>query len=171
MKLHLYAQQLWHDPAWIVGDKQALYELREAIDHAIKDGNTCLEFETSDGEGYSLYVAELGSKEMAWEQLDLPYTDRSLMGFKDIRPPNPPYSLITPERHKELRTKLLKNSERTCDVSVPEIPNGEYSLHADDIPTETFKAKARVRSVDRSTAYDSSSLNEHIEEDGSYKRR
>src|SRR3990172_12330691 len=77
MKLHIYGQQLNHDAAWLVGDKQALYELRDAVDRAIQDGNTCLDFEAQDGEGYSLYIAEVETKDMTWEQLDLPYTDRS----------------------------------------------------------------------------------------------
>lgn len=170
MKLHVYAQQLNHDSAWIVGDKQALYELRHAIDLALEAGNTCLEFEVADGESYSLYVAELDTKEMTWEQLDLPYTDRSTMGFKNGRPPNPPYSLLTPARHKELRAKLLKDAEKTVEVSVKESRPGEYSLHA-EVPTETFKVKARVRNVDKSMTYEGPSIAEYMEEDEDYKRR
>jgi len=177
MKLHVYAQQLNHDSAWIVGDRQALYELRHAIDLALQEGNTCIEFEVADGESYSLYVAELGSKEMAWEQLDLPYTDRSLMGFKDTHSPNPPYGLLTPERHKALRAKILKAAEKTGEIPIPERSIGEYSLHSGEIPTEiyveiptkTYKAKGRVVNVERSNTYEGPSLNLMREQDEAYE--
>lgn len=168
MKLHIYAQQLNHDSAWIVADKSALFELRDAIDRALKEGNTCSEFYAEDGEGYSLYVVELGEKEMTWEQLDLPYIDRSLMGFNDQHLPHPPYNLITSERHKELRAKLLKNAERTREVSVPEVPLGEYHMLAGDIPTETFKAKARVVKIDRSNTYEGPSITEMLGQNKAY---
>ena len=171
MKLHIYGQQLNHDAAWLVGDKQALYELRDAVDRAIQDGNTCLDFEAQDGEGYSLYIAEVETKDMTWEQLDLPYTDRSGMGFKDSRLPSPPWSLIAPERHKELRAKLLKNSEKTVKVDVPQIrrQDGEYSIHV-DIPAETYKVKARVVKIDRTNTYEGPSLAEMREQDDAYEQ-
>jgi len=166
MKLHVYAQQLNHDAAWLVGDKQALCELRDAVDRAIQDGNTCLDFETQDGEGYSLYIAGLETKDIAWEQLDLPYIDRSAMGFKDSRLPSPPWSLIAPERHKELRAKLLKNSEKTIKVDVPPSP-GEHCIHV-DIPAKT--SKARVVKIDRTNTYEGPSLAEMREQDDAYEQ-
>lgn len=174
MKLHIYAQQLNHDSAWIVGDRQALYELRHAIDLALEQGSTCLEFEVADGETYALYVVELETKEMTWEQVDLPYTDRSVMGFKNARPPSPPYGLLSSARHKELRAKLLKDAEKTVEVPVldtQELSIGEYRIHAGSIPTESFKVKARVKSVNKSTAYDGPSLVEYMDEDEDLKRR
>jgi len=110
MKLHIYAQQLNHDAAMLVADKRALFELRDAIDRALREGNTCLEFEVADGEGYSLYIVELEEKDISWEQLDLPYVDRRSMGFKDQHAPSPPFQLIGADRHKELRAKLRKNA-------------------------------------------------------------
>lgn len=137
MKLHIYAQQLNHDAAMLVADKRALFELRDAIDRALKEGNTCLEFEAADGEGYSLYVVELEEKDISWEQLDLPYVDRRSMGFKDQHAPSPPFQLIGADRHKELRAKLLKDAEKTAEVPIKQSV-GEYSYV--DIPAETFKA-------------------------------
>jgi len=157
MKLHIYAQQLNHDSAWIVGDKEAFLKLRAAIDKALADGNTATEVESADGEGYSVYFAVLPEKDLAWENMDLPYTDRSMMGFKETRLPNPPHDLISIERHKELRAKLKREMDDTLTVEVPPKASGEYHIHM-DIPVKSYKAKARVVRIDRTSAYNGPSL-------------
>jgi len=91
MKLHVYGQQVGHDPAWLVGDKAALYELRDAINAALHEGSSAINVEAADGEAYSFYIVDMEMKNDGWEQLDLPYTDRKSMGFKKTHLPSPPY--------------------------------------------------------------------------------
>jgi len=56
--LHVYSQGFCHDPAGILGTKESLLSLRNAIDKAIEtEGvSSCLQF-TKDGEGYSFLVS------------------------------------------------------------------------------------------------------------------
>lgn len=74
--LHIYAQHSWHMPSRIVGNKNALTVLRDAIDEAIHKGNAETGAMTVDGEGYSVEVemcdAKWGSR--GWSSQRLPYT-------------------------------------------------------------------------------------------------
>lgn len=76
--LHLYAQPFWHAEAYIVGDREGLTALRNAIDAALETGRaTALPF-ASDGEGYELEIVAV-STEDAW-RLAVPYTDEMAQG-------------------------------------------------------------------------------------------
>jgi hypothetical protein len=91
--LHLYAQVQWHDNAYIVGTKNSLTELRNAIDLAIAGHEVKMEADVADGEGYDVFVVMLDDHEPLWNELRVPYTD-SL--FNEIAYPNQtdPYMLI-----------------------------------------------------------------------------
>jgi len=52
MFLHIYAQDHEHDTSWIVGDKQSLTALRDALDKAIADHHSSMSSFTADGEGF-----------------------------------------------------------------------------------------------------------------------
>ena len=60
--LNIYGQEYWHTEAKIVGSKEALEALKEAIDRAIKNSKSVLgggitidkALFASDGEGYEL---------------------------------------------------------------------------------------------------------------------
>lgn len=68
--MHLYAQEQWHDDAYVIGDETALRALRDAIDKALSGGTgTSLAF-AGDGEGYRVRVVVRGP-----ERLPMPYTD------------------------------------------------------------------------------------------------
>ncbi len=71
--LHLYAQPFWHAEAYIVGDREGLTALRDAIDAALDTGRGTASPFASDGEGYELEVLAV-STEDAW-RLGVPYTD------------------------------------------------------------------------------------------------
>lgn len=71
--LHIYAQDCWHFPAGIAATRDALEALRDAIDEALRDGWSCLDAFTNDGEGYSTYIAI--ADEQAEPLLYLPYTN------------------------------------------------------------------------------------------------
>lgn len=71
MVLHLYAQYSHHDDAQIMGDRESLIALREAIDQALaKDEEIVMEAFTNDGEGYQVHVTCLD----CLDSLLLPYT-------------------------------------------------------------------------------------------------
>jgi len=54
--MHIYAQDAWHDNAYIMGDREALAGLRDAIDTALRDGIGAGTVVASDGEGYDVVV-------------------------------------------------------------------------------------------------------------------
>ncbi len=59
MTLHVYAQSHEHDEAYLIGTRDALVQLREAIDIALsnkarrRESVSVADFFSSDGEGYS----------------------------------------------------------------------------------------------------------------------
>ena len=75
--LHIYAQAQWHDDVWIVGDKEGLRLLRDAIDKALSEGKAESDHVfTADGEGYRVHVLSLSEEDMV--SLAMPYTDESI---------------------------------------------------------------------------------------------
>ena len=54
--LHLYGQSQWHFPAEIIGNREGLIKLRDAIDLALRQGKAEFPAMASDGEGYDLTV-------------------------------------------------------------------------------------------------------------------
>lgn len=54
--IHIYGQYQWHDDAFIVGDRDSLIALRNAIDKAIKGDKAGLDTFTNDGEGYTINI-------------------------------------------------------------------------------------------------------------------
>ena len=82
--LHIYAQEAWHDDAFIVGDRLGLEVLREAISQALEKGRVSTydvtggsSVYTTDGEGYTVRIIcdDSGWQEEFWCSLSLPYTD------------------------------------------------------------------------------------------------
>lgn len=62
-KLELYAQTLWHEPAAIVGNRQGLADLRDALTKLLEDSSfddkphiAVMEPAAYDGEGYILVL-------------------------------------------------------------------------------------------------------------------
>ncbi len=75
--LHIYGQDYWHCPVLIVGQKNALEKLRDAIDHALQeDHGTCTAC-ANDGEGYDVHVVMENSNwgDSVWTTMQVPYTD------------------------------------------------------------------------------------------------
>lgn len=73
-KLHIYGPSIWHDHSFIVGNKEALQYLRDAIDSALAEGNGKATAFTADGEGFDLCVYQ-EEPEAFWDNLCVPYTD------------------------------------------------------------------------------------------------
>ena len=75
--LHIYAQDCWHDEAWIAGNRDGLVKLRNAIDKAIVDGNgSSKRVFTNDSEAYQVKVIKLTDEQLG--KLYLPYTDKDI---------------------------------------------------------------------------------------------
>lgn len=75
--LHIYGQYEEHDDIEIVGDQQALMELRAAIDVALETKNGESEPYTNDGEGYTIHVTMLTPDEA--EHIKTPYAYHRLV--------------------------------------------------------------------------------------------
>lgn len=85
-ELHLYAQEQWHSPAYIVGDREGLMKLCHAITLALGDVDyqSSAEFFTNDGEGYQLFIKMMTSELM--EKAQLPYTDAEVQDESKLHP-------------------------------------------------------------------------------------
>lgn len=76
--LHIYAQDAWHDEAYIAGTREALKLLRDAIDSAIEKGTGSAECFVCDGEGYRIEVV-VATKEQIGNMV-VPYTSECAKG-------------------------------------------------------------------------------------------
>ncbi|MDM5317864.1 hypothetical protein QUF49_17775 [Fictibacillus sp. b24] len=72
---HIFGQQMWHSNAYLIANRTALLELKEAIDVALKYKETRLGLMPSDGEGYDLFI-KCVEDDFKWEELEMPYHDR-----------------------------------------------------------------------------------------------
>ena len=73
--LHIYAQQYYHQDAYIVGNKESLTELRNAINKAIDaDSNEQCESSVADGEGYNINIM-IVNDDRTFDKLRRPYID------------------------------------------------------------------------------------------------
>ena len=72
--LHIYAQSFQHQDAWIVGTRDSLMALRDALNRALESQTLeKLESFTGDGEGYSVLVLQVDGVTAA--ELRYPYVD------------------------------------------------------------------------------------------------
>lgn len=72
---HIFGQQMWHSNAYIIANRTALIELREAIDVALIHGEKRITLFPSDDEGYHLFV-KCVEDDFEWKALEMPYHDR-----------------------------------------------------------------------------------------------
>jgi len=85
--LHIYAQDSWHQPVTIVGNRSALEALRDAIQSAIDTGQnaaTTVDVFTNDGEGYEVLIMPCEDA-VLWETFATPYTDPDAQGTNQGR--------------------------------------------------------------------------------------
>lgn len=83
--LHIYSPIWQHADGFILGDKQALEGLRDALDRALSGkGPTSFKAFVNDGEGYTVHVAFLSEQEV--DKLTLPYTDEMWRSNRGVTP-------------------------------------------------------------------------------------
>jgi len=80
--LQIYAQEFEHQDAYIVGNKEALLKLRNAIDEAIATEESSIELFCADGEGYNLII--LNKNKLM--DLMLPYNNSHLNSWNGKSP-------------------------------------------------------------------------------------
>jgi len=73
--LKVYGAPFWHSSVNIVGSKDSLIDLRDAIDKAIKEGASSADFFETDGEGYRVTVNCEERNFEEWARLPMHYTD------------------------------------------------------------------------------------------------
>jgi hypothetical protein len=78
--LHIIAQGFSHDPAWVIGTKEALIGLQAAIGRTLDGGEVqaCQTF-SADGEGFHIMVASVTEKQM--EAVPFGYTEGASFGL------------------------------------------------------------------------------------------
>lgn len=79
--LHIYAQEIWHDEAYIAGTREDLEMLRMAIDRALTNGHGQMQAFACDGEGYTVQIVTL-TEEQA-DAMPVPYTDEVARAQQD----------------------------------------------------------------------------------------
>lgn len=71
--LHVYSQRQWHDDAYIVGDKESLQLLADAINKAISSGEGACQSCVNDGEGFDVHIRRVDDPQLL-DKLAVPYT-------------------------------------------------------------------------------------------------
>jgi hypothetical protein len=89
---HIFGQQMWHGNAYLIANRTALMELKEAIDVALKHEETRLCLMPSDGEGYDLFI-KCVEDDFEWDELEMPYHDRECY-VPDETVDLPPYKIF-----------------------------------------------------------------------------
>ncbi|MBT2681966.1 hypothetical protein J7E38_23685 [Bacillus sp. ISL-35] len=72
---HIFGQQMWHSNAYLIANRTALLELKDAIEVALRHEETRLGLMPSDGEGYDLFI-KCVEDDFEWETLEMPYHDK-----------------------------------------------------------------------------------------------
>lgn len=75
-KLHIHGPTYYHDHSFIIGDRESLELLRDAIDSALAEGQGKATSFTADGEGFDLEVYR-EEDDSYWDKALLPYTDEA----------------------------------------------------------------------------------------------
>lgn len=73
--LKVFGAAFWHSSVNIVGSRDALIDLRDAIDEAIKNDTGSADFFEVDGEGYKVTVNCEDRSLEEWAKLPTHYTD------------------------------------------------------------------------------------------------
>lgn len=76
---NIYAQESWHMESFIIGNKQGLIELKNAIDKALNNRIGEADLFPTDFEGYTTYVA-LVEDEEKFANLCIAYTNEPGVG-------------------------------------------------------------------------------------------
>lgn len=79
--LHVYGPGAWHDDSNLIGDREALTKLRDAINVALEKGQSTMLSFTTDGEGYNLNICLMEQKNL--DKMALPYIEEIASDHKE----------------------------------------------------------------------------------------
>ncbi|MTH54933.1 hypothetical protein GKZ89_16140 [Bacillus mangrovi] len=82
---HFFGQQEWHGNAYLIANRAALLELKDAIDTALLHGESRTVSFPSDGEGYYTYI-KCVDEDFDWEQVDMPYHNPKYFSREEAEP-------------------------------------------------------------------------------------
>jgi hypothetical protein len=107
--LHIYPQSLWHNPAYVVGDRDGLTALRDAIDRALVSNQpSAAPVYCHDGEGYTVFVAPVGTL----DNIALPYQDEVTAGSRSADDMTPGWRVIAPEDQRRIEREAWDAAQR-----------------------------------------------------------
>jgi hypothetical protein len=96
--LHIYAQPFQHQEAWVVGTREGLTILRDALTKALEtEGPVSTVSSTNDGEGYHVLIWAMPEEKA--QQLRTPYTDTEIVGPQTGPTP---YTLLDAGEYRKL---------------------------------------------------------------------
>lgn len=98
--LHVYAQPGFHEEAYLVGNREALAALRDAIDRALHNERAALGAFTTDGEGYTVIVIADSGDAIKIGLMSVPYTNDYAKEGRDR--PVWPQDLLKPDERLAL---------------------------------------------------------------------
>lgn len=75
---HIIAQSYFHQPAFLIGDREGLERIRDAIAQALETGEARRGIFAQDGEGYGVHVLCVTEAEM--DGVPYGYTDTEMCG-------------------------------------------------------------------------------------------
>lgn len=111
--LHIYGQASWHGTARIVGNRNALIVLRDAIDAALSEGKAETSASTTDGEGYGVEIelVDAAWESPAWETRPPSYIDPIARGEPD------PWTAVADLRFalRQANAQLVKRGVRPVE--------------------------------------------------------
>jgi hypothetical protein len=81
--LHIYGQSFWHDEAFIVGNREGLATLRDAITRALESesGAVVATAYVNDGEGFDIGIYRVHDENT--DRISVPYTDETAAEKRD----------------------------------------------------------------------------------------
>lgn len=95
--LHIYAQAYQHQEAWVVGTKDALTALRDALNVALASGDpTAMTAFTNDGEGYKVILWPVSEGKV--QDFRTPYVDPTV----PVQAGKSPFMMMDPETYRRL---------------------------------------------------------------------
>jgi hypothetical protein len=114
--LHIYAQAWEHSDAWIVGNRDGLTALRDALNRALANEKTepvaCLQF-AADGEGFACFIVpnDADWQGEKWQKLYRPYTDETARDHRKDKDVLAPYQLLGDGEYRRLYEGLKEAQE------------------------------------------------------------
>lgn len=142
--LHIHSQEAHHNDAFIVGTREGLLALREAVDLALAARTGASEVSVGDGEGYYVLAMLIDADEHGFpvDNASVPYTADCAKEYQDTAVY--PWTRISPKEHDTLLRAAAKRRMSASDMpTAAEIAGRDtYNQLPQDIPPDVRKKMA-----------------------------